>query len=106
MKNLRNNLILGGLIGLAVVIGLLIYTDIRDVTSYILDFPITFVIPILLLTLYNYYFRWLKWQYYLRVIGVDNIKPVDSAALWVSGFVLALSPGCRYPAARLLDSVL
>ncbi len=93
MKNLRNQLVIGALIGAAVVVALLLYTDLQEFGAYLRDFPPIFILPVLALTLYNYFIRWLKWQYYLRLIGVTDFPAVDSAALFVSGFVLALSPG-------------
>ncbi|MGF1507019.1 MAG: lysylphosphatidylglycerol synthase transmembrane domain-containing protein [Anaerolineae bacterium] len=93
MKDLRSKLIIGGLVGLAVIIGLLIYANLREVGAYAARFPLVFIGPILLLTLFNYVGRWLKWQYYLSLIGVTNISPFDSAVLWVSGFCLAITPG-------------
>ena len=93
MREYRNKLILGGLFGLAVLVGLLLYTDVRDAGAHIRAFPAVLILPVLLLTLFNYALRWVKWHTYLHIIGVENISRTDSAALWVSGFVLALSPG-------------
>lgn len=93
MKDLRNKLIVGGLFGLAVVVALLLYTDLRQIGVHLHNFPAWMILPILGLTLFNYVLRWIKWHYYLHVIGVDHISPLDSAVIWVSGFVLALSPG-------------
>jgi uncharacterized protein (TIRG00374 family) len=93
MKNLRNKLILGGLFGLVVIVALLLYTDVKNIGEHIRNFPILLILPIVGLTLFNYVLRWIKWHYYLHVIGVKNISIQDSAAIWVSGFVLALSPG-------------
>lgn len=41
----------------------------------------------------NYGFRFLKWQYYLRVIGVREVRTVDSLLVFLSGFVLTVTPG-------------
>lgn len=93
MRDLRNKLIIGALLGLAVIVGLLLYTDLRQVTGYIRAFPPIFIVPIVGFTLFNYALRAVKWHYYLRLIGVHAISWVDSTALFVAGFVLALSPG-------------
>lgn len=93
MKELRGKLIIGVLLAFGVVIGLLIYTDLRDVEAYIRSFPAIYLIPIVGFTLHNYFFRWLKWQMYLRLVGVEGVSAIDSAGLWVSAFVLVLSPG-------------
>lgn len=93
MKDLRNKLIIGGLLGLAVIIGLLLYSDIRAVTGYVRRFPVLFIFPIVGFTLFNYVLRWYKWHTYLKLIGVKDLPARDSAAVFVAGFVLALSPG-------------
>lgn len=95
MKDIRNKLVTGGLFGLAVIIALLMYTDpgLKNIGAHLRGFPTLMILPVLGLTLFNYALRWVKWHYYLRVIGVEDITATDSAAIWVSGFVLALSPG-------------
>ena len=50
----------------------------------------------------NYALRFLKWHYYLGVIGVRRIGVLDSLALFVGGFTLVVSPG---KAAEVLKSV-
>lgn len=93
MTDLRNKLIIGGLFGAGVIIALLLYTDLREVGAYLSGFPFVLLIPVLLLTLFNYAIRWFKWHRYLKLIGISDLPVVDSAALFVAGFVLALSPG-------------
>jgi uncharacterized membrane protein YbhN (UPF0104 family) len=41
----------------------------------------------------NYLLRFLKWQYYLRVLGIRNVKTGDSFLTFLSGFVLSVTPG-------------
>jgi uncharacterized protein (TIRG00374 family) len=103
MKDIRNKLILGALFGLAIVAVLLLYSDLKEVGAHLQSFPVPMILPVLGLTLFNYVLRWVKWHYYLHVIGVRNIRVTDSAALWVSGFVLAISPG---KVAELLKAVI
>ena len=61
--------------------------------TYLSGFPFHLLIIILGLALFNYTVRWIKWHYYLSVIGAKAISYTDSAAIFVSWFVLALSPG-------------
>jgi len=93
MKDIRNKILLGAILGLAVLVGLFLYTDIREARTYLSHFPIQIIGVVLCLALFNYAIRWVKWHYYLGIIGVNEISRVDSAAIFVSGFVLALSPG-------------
>lgn len=41
----------------------------------------------------NYAFRFAKWQYYLRRLGVTGVGSVDSLLVFLSGFVLTVTPG-------------
>lgn len=41
----------------------------------------------------NYGIRFLKWQYYLRVLGIGGVRTSDSALVFLSGFVLTVTPG-------------
>ncbi len=93
MAKLRSKLILGALFGLGVIVALLLYTDLRHIGENLRSFPLLLFVPVLGFTLFNYALRWMKWHRYLRLVGVHAMRPIDSAALFVSGFVLALSPG-------------
>lgn len=41
----------------------------------------------------NYLLRFLKWEYYLRVLGIRGIPKVESLLTFLSGFVLTVTPG-------------
>lgn len=41
----------------------------------------------------NYGFRFLRWQYYLRVLGISGVRASDSLLVFLSGFVLTVTPG-------------
>jgi uncharacterized protein (TIRG00374 family) len=43
--------------------------------------------------LLNYALRFVKWHYYLRVMGVLNLSIKESARIFVAGFPLAVTPG-------------
>jgi uncharacterized protein (TIRG00374 family) len=93
MKDIRSKILVGVILGLAVLVGLFLYTDLREARAYLGRFPLHLVAALLGLALFNYAVRWIKWHYYLNIIGVEAISYLDSAAVFVSGFVLALSPG-------------
>jgi uncharacterized membrane protein YbhN (UPF0104 family) len=52
----------------------------------------TFVLALVLSTS-NYAFRFAKWQYYLRRLGVTGVGMLDSLLVFLSGFVLTVTPG-------------
>ncbi len=47
----------------------------------------------LLLSCANYGLRFLKWQYYLARLGVRHVPAPDSLLVFLSGFVLSVTPG-------------
>lgn len=50
-------------------------------------------VPVVLLTCWNYFLRWLRWNYYLRVLGVTRVDRAASALVFLSGFAMGLTPG-------------
>ncbi len=41
----------------------------------------------------NYVLRFAKWQYYLRLLGIEHVRRGHSALIFLSGFVLTVTPG-------------
>jgi uncharacterized protein (TIRG00374 family) len=41
----------------------------------------------------NYFLRFLRWQYYLRLLDVRGVSANDSLLVFLSGFVLTITPG-------------
>jgi uncharacterized protein (TIRG00374 family) len=41
----------------------------------------------------NYVLRFLKWEYYLAVLGIRGVPKAESFATFLSGFVLTVTPG-------------
>lgn len=41
----------------------------------------------------NYVLRYLKWEFYLRVLDIRHVKKSDSFLTFLSGFVLTVTPG-------------
>jgi glycosyltransferase 2 family protein len=90
---LSTRLVLGLVFGFLVMLLLALFGDIRQVGARVLDFPWQIYPLVLLLTLFNYTLRFIKWHYYLRVMGVRNFPVLESARLFVAGFPLAMTPG-------------
>ncbi len=93
MKNLWPKIALGLMLGLFVIIGLALFADVRAVAHTITTFHWPYLPAILSLTLFNYGLRFLKWHYYIRLIGARDISWINSLRIFVGGFPLALSPG-------------
>jgi len=45
------------------------------------------------LALANYLLRWLKWEFYLDRLAIRGVKRTDSLLVFLSGFVLTVTPG-------------
>jgi uncharacterized protein (TIRG00374 family) len=94
LATLRGKIIISSLIGLGVVVVLGLVGDIRQVGQSFSSFD-WFMLPAILgFTLLNYALRWLKWDYYLRRMGMDrDVSRADSGLLFTSGMVMAVTPG-------------
>jgi uncharacterized protein (TIRG00374 family) len=93
LRNIWSKIGIGLALGLAVIIGLALVADIRAVGRTLNQFTWAYAPAILGLTLFNYALRFLKWHYYVRLIGGRGLRWTDSLRLFVAGFPLALSPG-------------
>lgn len=93
VKNLRRKVAIGFGLGFVVFIGLILYGDIRQVGHLLRDFRWQVIPAVLGLTLVNYLLRGLRFHYYLRRIGVDNITLWTSFRVFIGGFALTITPG-------------
>lgn len=91
----RSKIVLSLLFGLAVVATGLILGDFNKMVAVLRDFQWWLVGPILLLVLCNYGVRFIKWHYYLKVVGngAEKIGATDSAIVFISGMSMAVTPG-------------
>ena len=94
LSTLRGKIIVSALLGLAVMIILGLVGDIRQVGRSFSAFHWTMLPAILGFTLSNYILRWLKWDYYLRRMEMGRgVSRANSALLFTSGMVMAVTPG-------------
>jgi len=93
LKNIRNRLLISMLLGIIVFAGLVAYGDFRHVGRDLKDFRWELMPLILLVTSGNYLLRFVKWQYYLRQIGVTGLRRVDSFLIYFSGLGMTVTPG-------------
>jgi len=92
MKKWKSKLILALLLGLAVYAAMTFFGQANDVGSAFLKFDLTVIPLVLSLSLFNFAMRFLRWQYYLRVMGISlSIK--ESLLINNSAFALAITPG-------------
>jgi hypothetical protein len=103
LGDLRNKLLLGFGLGVAVVLGLVIFSDLRELSRTLESFAWELIPLILGLTLLNYALRFVKWHYYLGRIGARGVGLGSSLAIFLSGLTMAMTPG---KVGELLKSVL
>ncbi len=93
LAKLRSRLIISVILGAIVFIGLSAYGDFGDVADSLGEFHWEYLPLVLALSFTNYILRFFKWQYYLRLIGVDDFPTRESALTYLSGLGMAVTPG-------------
>jgi glycosyltransferase 2 family protein len=93
-RNLGRKIALSAVLGALVMAGLGLFADLQAVGDSFAAFDYSSLLPVLGWTLFNYALRWLKWDYYLRKLGFgDGVSSGDSALLFTSGMIMAVTPG-------------
>lgn len=90
---MRGRVALGLALGFLVVLALGLWGDLRQVGATIAGFRWELAPLILGCTIFNYLLRFVKWHYYLGMIGAGGISLRESAQIFVAGFPLAVTPG-------------
>ncbi len=93
MLRLKRRFLTGILLGIAVVSAVILFSDRDSLVEAATSFDLRLVPLILMLTMGNYLLRFVKWQYYLRRVGVVDLELGASALIFVSGFSMAITPG-------------
>lgn len=93
MSSAVRRLVTALLLGVALYGVAIAYTGFRELEDSLASFTWwTFVLAVVLATL-NYFFRYLRWEYYLALLDIRGISKVDSGLVFLSGFVLTITPG-------------
>jgi uncharacterized protein (TIRG00374 family) len=93
MGRVVRGVMLVALLAIAVFALVVAWGDAPAVLAALERFPVGLILPVVLLTLWNYVLRWLRWNYYLRVLGVSGVSRTASALVFLSGFAMGLTPG-------------
>lgn len=91
-KDLRQKLIYSVLFALVVYIAFVLWSDVASLRAALLDFPWLWMLPVVGLTLLNYLFRLLRWQWWLRLLDV-RIQLRDTARVFGVGMTMVMTPG-------------
>ena len=92
MNRLVTRVVVGVAAGVAVYVGLSIWADARDVAAALSAFQWRLAALACLLAAGNYLVRFGRWQYYLRLLGID-VATRDSLTVFLAGFALTVTPG-------------
>src|SRR6267378_3542353 len=92
-RHFTRGIVLLAALAIAVAALVVAWGDAPSVLAALGRFPPLLIIPVVLLTVWNYALRWLRWNYYLRVLGVSGISRIQSALVFLSGFAMGLTPG-------------
>ncbi len=93
MTGFVRRLVLALLVGVAVYGAFVLYTGYRELRDVLADFAWSAFAGALGLATFNYVLRFLKWEYYLARLGIRGIPKFDSLLIFLSGFVLTVTPG-------------
>lgn len=94
LATLRRRITTSVFIGVGVVAGLGLLSDIGQVGASLSAFAWASVPAVLGFTIINYLLRWLKWDIYLRHLGAGTgVSRGDSMLLFCAGMVMAVTPG-------------
>jgi glycosyltransferase 2 family protein len=101
MRKYRRLIIVGIILGLLAFIAVALLSDVSSLAKYATSFPWWIMILVLGLRVVNWLLRFVKWHFYLGLVGVREISIWDSATVFFSGFPMSASPG---KAAEILKS--
>ncbi|MDO8672335.1 MAG: lysylphosphatidylglycerol synthase transmembrane domain-containing protein [Dehalococcoidia bacterium] len=93
LANLRNKLLVSLALGIVVVFGLMVYADFAKMLEGFERFQWQYLPIILGLTLLNYLLRYVKWHFYLGLIGAGQVSRFDSFLMFFSGLSMVMTPG-------------
>jgi uncharacterized protein (TIRG00374 family) len=93
-KSGRWRALIFALIGVvALLTGLSLFGDVREVRTALRDFDWRLLPLILALTLWNYGWRFIKWNRFLRALKIPEIPGPLNLGVYLSGYSMAITPG-------------
>jgi uncharacterized protein (TIRG00374 family) len=93
LEKLRGRLIVSLILGALVFVGLSAYADFGDVIDGFGEFKWQYLPLVLALVSVNYILRFFKWEYYLRLLRIENLSRRDSALTYFAGLGMVVTPG-------------
>jgi len=91
-RKMRTGIVFSLVLALAVMTAIALYGDGPRMLVALAHFRWQYLPLILGLTLFNYFWRFIKWQYYLRRLNIQ-IRRWKSFWVFISGLSMAITPG-------------
>src|SRR5438067_13070457 len=91
-RKIRTGIISSLVLAALVMAAIALYADFPQMLKALVNFRWEFLPLILGLTLFNYFWRFIKWQYYLKRLKV-KIHWQKSLLIFISGLSMAITPG-------------
>ncbi len=92
MKNLQKKIIIGIVLAGIVYLGFSIYVDFNKLLEAFSLFDFRYFPIVLLLSFFNYYLRFERWDYYLRILDI-NLPRKISFSIFMGGLIMSITPG-------------
>lgn len=92
MNRLFQKLIIGIVIGVLVYVIGTIALGIEEVSTALGQFSFSLLVPVLILTLANYWLRFIKWNYYLNLLSI-TVPLKRNISIFLSGLSMVITPG-------------
>lgn len=91
VSRIVRHILTGLAFGAIVLVAFSLYANLPDLQKSLSKFSYLLLPALFALTLGNYFFRFTKWHYYLRVIGIKLPIP-ESMAVFFSGLAMVITP--------------
>lgn len=90
--NVKKSVFISIILSAVLYLGFTIYADFDKVAESFIRFNWIWFPVVLLLSLGNYIVRFLKWDYYLKILKIP-VKTMDSFLIFMSGLIMSVTPG-------------
>ncbi|HEY6286671.1 MAG TPA: lysylphosphatidylglycerol synthase transmembrane domain-containing protein [Ktedonobacteraceae bacterium] len=91
-RKLRTGIISSLVLAAIVMTAIALYADLPQMMKALINFRWEYLPLILGLTLFNYFWRFIKWQYYLGRLEI-HVHWLKSLLIFLSGLSMAITPG-------------
>ncbi len=91
-RKIRTGIVFSLVLAFIVMTAIALYADLPQMVTALANFRWEFLPLILGLTLFNYFWRFIKWQYYLGRLEI-KIHWLQSLLIFLSGIAMAITPG-------------